>query len=536
VHIKTVRLRDFKRFADLTISGLAPTARLIVLAGPNGTGKSSLFDGFRAWHGWSSNVGSRWDEGYHVRRDPTATKQLNLNERVEVDFFEPLSNDFSVRRGLMYFRSAYRHEAEFTTNQISRMGSIMDAPKIGRMIDVDIKVADNYQRLVSSSVDAIYGGQHDTATVSALREDLLGPLRNSMRRLFGDLIVRGLGDPLQGGSFYFEKGAAIDFHYRNLSGGEKAAFDVILDVFAKRDAYPDAVWCIDEPELHLNTRLQSQLLDELLKLLPHTSQLWIASHSIGMMRKAWDIQRERPDTVQFLDFEGCDFDRPVTMQPAAITRAFWRRTLEVALDDLAQLVAPASLVLCEGAPRSGSGPGEFDAACYRRIFGDVYTDTDFISVGNEHDVRHDTLRLGYSIQTLVSGTKVIRLVDRDSKTPQEIEASVAGGVRVLSRRHLEAYLLDDEIISRLCVSAGRPELAESLIEIKGRLLQDSTLRGNPGDDFKSISGGLQVEARRLLGLERAGSNADAFLRDVLAPLITPETTVYRALEADIFSE
>jgi AAA domain, putative AbiEii toxin, Type IV TA system len=534
VHIRGARLVGFKRFADLTIAGLAPTARLVVLAGPNGTGKSSLFDGFRTWHGWTAPVGNPWEEAYHLKRDPAAPNTLGPNQRVQVDFFEPLPADGAQLRGLLYFRTAYRHEADFTTSHIARMGSILDATKINRMIDVDTKVADNYQRLITSSVDALYGGQHDSTTVKALREDLIGPLRESMSRLFDDLIVRGLGDPLQGGSFYFEKGTAKDFHYRNLSGGEKAAFDLILDVFAKRDAYPEAVWCIDEPELHLNTRLQAQLLEELLNLLPAASQIWIASHSIGMMRKAWDIQRASPDAVQFLDFESRDFDSPVVMQPVPITRVFWQKTLQVALDDLANLVAPAVVVLCEGAPTSGSGSGEFDAACYRQIFGNTHPDTDFISVGNEHDVHHDKLRLGQSIQALITGTNVIRLVDRDSKTSTEIRVYGTDGVRVLSRRHLEAYLLDDEVIERLCISTGHPEATASLIEMKRQLLGKSVDRGKAPDDHKSIAGELQVEARKLLRLTIAGSNAEAFMRDVMAPLITTDTGTYSALETDIF--
>ena len=46
MRIKRVRLRGFKRFDDLTIDlGDAP-ARFIALVGPNGCGKSSVFDAF----------------------------------------------------------------------------------------------------------------------------------------------------------------------------------------------------------------------------------------------------------------------------------------------------------------------------------------------------------------------------------------------------------------------------------------------------------------------------------------------------------
>ena len=48
MRIKKVRLKNYKRFTELTIADLPETARLVVLVGPNGTGKSSVLDSFPA--------------------------------------------------------------------------------------------------------------------------------------------------------------------------------------------------------------------------------------------------------------------------------------------------------------------------------------------------------------------------------------------------------------------------------------------------------------------------------------------------------
>jgi len=155
----------------------------------------------------------------------------------------------------------------------------------------------------------------------------------------------GLGNPLENGTFFFTKGATQDWRYKNLSGGEKAAFDLIVDFVVKIEKFNNTVFCIDEPEAHMNPRLQGALLEELFTLLPACSQLWIATHSIGMMRRARDLAAVHPGEVIFVDFEGHDFDQPQILEPVLPTRTFWERSLRVALDDLAELVAPRQVIL-----------------------------------------------------------------------------------------------------------------------------------------------------------------------------------------------
>ena len=531
MRITSAHIQSFKRFHDLTIRDLPETARLVVLAGPNGTGKSSLFDAFRIWSG-AHGLGINADREYFQKK---GLNEIDWSRYVNINFDQALPTDDAGKRKMFYFRTAYRNEPDFTVGSLQNLGPV--SSRVNRFIDNDTTVMENYQRLVSASVQGLYSGDHDTSSVKELRETFIGTLRTSMSNVFGDLLLSSVGDPLKDGSFFFEKGASKNFHYKNLSGGEKAAFDLLLDIIVKRASFNDSIYCIDEPEMHMHSRLQFLLLSELLTVVPSNCQLWIASHSIGMMRKTKELQSQNPKSSVFLDFQDVDFDKPVVLEPVKVDRKFWVRTLNVALDDLAELVAPERVVLCEGRPVGKGDPAkaELDASCYRTVFSAEYPDTDFVSVGNTTDVSTDRLEVGKAIQTIISGTAVVRVVDRDDRSTQEIADLKKDGIRVLSRRHLESYLMDDEILTALCEAVGQSTKVSEVLAAKTKAMADSIARGNPSDDVKSATGEIYVAVKSILKLTQAGNTAHAFLRDTLAPLVTPATAVYRQLKADIFA-
>jgi hypothetical protein len=305
----------------------------------------------------------------------------------------------------------------------------------------------------------------------------------------------------------------------------------------KWEFFDDTVWCIDEPETHLNTRVQGALLQTLVDLLPTECQLFLASHSIGFMRKAWEMAQADPGSVCFIDLQGADFDQQLVLKPVRPDREFWSRTLDVALGDLAVLVAPEQVVLCEGRPAKGQADQKaaFDAACYRRIFASEFPNVDFLSVGNALDAGQDRIDLGGAIQALSAGTTVRRLIDRDLRSAEEVRLLVDSGVRVLSRRNLEAYLLDDEVIAALCVENEQAPRIPEALAIKQEELTASIARGNDADDWKSAGGSIYVRLRKLLLLTSAGSDWNAFARDTLSRLIQPGMAVYTQLRDDIFA-
>lgn len=532
--LKKIQLKKFKRFTNTTLLDIPESAKLIILIGPNGSGKTSLFEAFKQWSGRYGYLGYESDISYISKDDPNFNNTWADN--IKIEFHCAMPSDITAKKRTFYIRSAYRNEADFTVSGLNQVGSPLDSPRINRLIDNDASVSDNYQRIVSHTIAKVFSGDSDSETGKQIREALIGEIRESMIRVFGDLILSGPGDPLKNGSFYFEKGTSKNFHFKNLSGGEKAAFDLLLDIITKRIDFNDTIYCIDEPDTHLHTKLQAKILDELYNLIPDNCQLVISTHSIGMIRKAVDLQRLFPEKVCFFDFHGKNPDDILEIKPVKITRELWKQTLSIALDDLSELVSPKRIVLCEGRPKNLIGKNiEFDAQILRRIFNENYSDTDFISVGNEKDVRSEKLELISALRSINNGIEFIKIIDRDDRSQQEIDDLLKmDGVKVLKKRDIESYLLDDEIIEKLCKSVGQDDAVKDCLKIKSDALAESISRINPVDDLKSPAGKIYIELKKRLSLTQCGNSTETFLRDTIAPLVTIETKSYRELEIEIF--
>ena len=528
MRIKSATIKDFKRFTDLTVQGIPETARLIMLGGPNGSGKSSFFDALHTWHRWTSQKSPSWEADYHVKAGRPDHGRWN-NSLSTVQFHD--SGVHPVKKSL-YVRSAYRNDPEFRITRLQRQGDLLDLIPFGRMIDNDAAVGRNYQRLASQGLVDLYGG--GSTTFDEYLEQSIGAVRDPLLRLFPDLALNSLGSPLENGTFHFSKGTSTGFAFMNLSGGEKAAFDLILDLAIARGSYDDTLFCIDEPESHMNARLQAELLSVLYELVPETCQLMLATHSIGMMRRARDIETLQPGTVVFLDFGELDFDQPQEIEPTVPDREFWQDAYEVALDDLAKLLAPERVVICEGEPMNRISGRNYshDARCYQRVFQAKCPETQFIPGGNASEVADDRRGIAYALGVLTQGTQVVRLVDRDSSSPEEVAELMSNGVQVLSRRNLESYLFDDEVLRALAHSVGKTDKADDLLAEKQRILNHRT--GDAPDDLKPASGDVYNACKDLLELTNPGNNTKTFMRDTLAPLIKPGTVVYDELKRDIF--
>ena len=346
-----------------------------------------------------------------------------------------------------------------------------------------------------------------------------------------NLVLRGaLQDfgAMGSGAFRFSKGTASDFHYKNLSGGEKAAFDMLLDVFIKREEVPDAVYCIDEPELHVATGLQGQLIGSIRDLLPDSAQLWIATHSIGIVREANRIYQNNRNEVTFIDFSSHDFDQPVCIKPSNPNRSFWMNIYDITLDDLSSLVAPRQVVFCEGDVNKHTNG--FDARCYNELFKDDHPDTLFISRGGANQVVQSD-HLIEILKAVSEGITVIKLIDKDNMSLEERKREINKGIRVLRQRELEDYLYQPNVLRTFLSSKGCEAHIDDILIERERLLTNS--EGPP--KVKNISQELHRYIGKKTGLTDLGRSREAFALDHLVPALRNTTDVFKQLGQDIFN-
>lgn len=528
--IREIKLTNFKRFTETTIINMPATARLIMVVGPNGCGKSSLFDAMYMWYRGHLAQNRTWDETYHRKQIPGASG--SWNNTVAVQLHDPQPSSEEAKRKAIYARSAYRNDPEFRLDSLSQVAPATQEFRFNRLIDNDQAVSLNYRRLVSQGFEDVYERAAPSLTMAEFREGSIGEIRDAIQRLFPDLVLNSLGNPLSAGTFRFNKGDSKAFLYKNLSGGEKAAFDLLLDILIKRKEFDDTVFLIDEPDAHMSPALQGALLDELYRAVPANSQLWLATHSIGMMRRARDLAQSHLGSVAFLDFDGINFDLPVTLRPIEPNRPFWKRAMQIALDDLAGYVAPEQVILCEGGRIEGGR--DFDAECYNAIFQSEFPHVVFLGAGNASDIENDPRGVGRLLSALTPDIGVCRVIDRDDRTDDEINTLHSKGVRVLSLRTIESYLLDDAVLKAMCTAFGVHEVTSQLLEAKAVALQTSIDAGGPKDDLKRPAGDIYNAAKRFFPDRKLGSDSRAFMKGVCAPLINPGTPLYERLRNDIF--
>jgi len=449
VKVKHLRLKRFKRFDDLTIDLGEHPARIVALVGPNGCGKSSIFDAFeeklKDVKGAQRNEEAWFFDKFAFHPDEALRNQgYNKNQAITLTFADAGK---SVAKKTFHIRSAYRFTPSLDVKSVSAQPNIIeDNRRPHSSIALDNRLQENYERLLGLAYGEFERGEK---TGEQVRNELLWRINDVLTEVL-DVRVSSMGNVIASkGQLYFEKEDARDFPYQNLSSGEKEVIDLVVDLVVRTPEFDDTIYCIDEPELHLSTAIQRRLLVAIERLIPQTCQLWVATHSIGFLRA---LQDELADKSAVLDFsERNYFAGTQTIHPVIPTRENWQRIFEAALDDLVGLIAPERIVYCEGRAEPGAAGEDqgLDAFVYNEIFGKDYPTTLFVSSGGTNEVKNYGSLAIKVLQKAFLDVDLLLLHDRDTRTDQECTAWLnnAPHHRMLARREIENYLLDFDVLA-----------------------------------------------------------------------------------------
>jgi predicted ATPase len=525
MRVKKLQLKEFKRFDDLTIDLGENPQKIVAMVGPNGCGKSSIFDAFeeklKDFRNWGGEEPFFFYKAFfyvdELQRKTTYNKHNSINIIVD---------DGPIKRNSFYIRTSYRFTAKLNINTIEAMPSILefrDEPISS--IALDTRLESNYKRMMGNAYSDFFAG---SKTGSQVREELIEKINKILKNIL-DIEISDLGNVFnKKGQFYFKKGNVKDFPYANLSSGEKEIVDIILDLFVKIPEYNNTVFCIDEPELHINTAIQRKLLIEIDKLIPDNCQLWVATHSIGFLRA---MQEELNAKSQILDFSEKDyFTGSQIIIPITSNRTNWKRIFNTALEDLSDLISPKRIIYCEGKDTPGANGQErgLDAQVYNNIFSVKYNDTIFVSSGGntELDQRSD---IAIKILTKVfNDLEILVLKDRDissGKINNENDRQMylqnnPGYHRILKRFEIENYLYDKEILKRYCetnhLHFDETDYDNFVTDIINQNLKDQTNR------IKNICNII------------TSMNSEIFKQN-LSNFIIEDTDVFKELEGCIFN-
>ena len=552
MNVTRLHLANFKRFTDLTIdlSSCAGAPKLVLLIGANGSGKSSMFDAFEYLSGQHKGAPLGLDvfglalHSGDVER--AYVRYLKKNPDADMSVSCAFGGGFEISRSnasqavaappkwdvqsAFYGRSSLRTIPELRGGRTTGepVGADRDRPR--RYIDQDRRFETDVSEMTKRIHDEVWESEFDA---DQLRAKFVDPLNEALTRIFANgsptqLHLTRISPALEDRppDIRFRKGAS-EVHYDLLSSGEKEVFNILLNLFVRSEHYANAIYFIDELDVHLHTRLQHALLREVVEhWIPDCSQLWTASHSLGFIEYASDAA-----DAAVVDFDDLDFDRPQLLTPSPKSAEIF--DIAVPRDSALKVFPNKTLVLVENT----------DAPLYNAI-----NLPDFLFVA-----ARDKNAVGLQVR---AGEDFRGLIDRDYIGAEEVEALRREQPRlfVLGYYSIESYLFHPRNLAALSppgfdeteyrqrvrerLAAGRDRLLMTLersrssyeiIKMLPKETKDRAMReiadATASEDFETFYPFLDMKSQRPgdylapFNLQRLDLVGTAWLRDAIAAVL-----------------
>lgn len=318
--ISKIHLSNFKRFTDLLIDNIPNTTKLVVLIGSNGSGKSSLFDAFGfVDSAIKGDVGINEEFWNYFRKKSEIPLSVNIvyDENKEFTISNENFNKPPFSNTAFYGRTSFRQIPRLTRTSLGQGGRFdfqkdSDRPKF--FIERDNRFENDVEKITEIILKDFFRSKESNEQI---RNKYIDPINSALKNIFGTgngtkLQLIEIIPPLEGkvAQITFKKGNS-EIHYNYLSAGEKEVFNLLINLLSRGSLYQETIYFLDEIDLHLNTKLQYNLLKEITEnWIPQNCQLWTATHSLGFIEYA-----KQTDIASIIDFDDLDFDLPKILSP-----------------------------------------------------------------------------------------------------------------------------------------------------------------------------------------------------------------------------
>ena len=183
--LKRIHLKEYKRFNNLTIDLGDTPARIIALVGPNGCGKSSVFDAMLYTLNTYTYIGNtnRKDYTYHSLMNNPGYSCDNVVLEFENGSFNSIFQEkrkLGLQNTIFSFRSSFRYNGKLDVKEAKAVSEIRENNYgASSASDIDQRIEQNYRRIQIKYNNYL----HDTdCKPSEAKAHIIGELNASLKK------------------------------------------------------------------------------------------------------------------------------------------------------------------------------------------------------------------------------------------------------------------------------------------------------------------------------------------------------------------
>lgn len=492
MYIREIYIKSFRHLHDIHLGPFSQPPEhsdLVVLAGPNGGGKSSILEllGYALSNAWTLNWALRRSfptNAFEVAVTVTPTERELVREYLRLSkisyaddvlrYFEEngtyyraynyvegmyqknsalynrihdlvtnaLRNQYNRPLGFFLKSDRFYPQEGFRRDRIFNYEEIMNREYIWGMAfnTSDVQYKDMFEFLVQQRYHYFrhygeYCYYRDTSGVDqgAVPSDPLKPYDELLQKLFNGYGFSYKKEEIPSNLFIkLPSGDIVPFG--DLSSGEKEVF-FILSFFLRHDV-SNAVIVIDEPELHLHPELARTLIRTMQAIKPG-NQIWLATHNTEIIDEAgrdrvFYIARNR-DTQDSVVTPGTDEMEAV-------------RQLKELFGYAGYVGVAKNIVFLEGMDSSS------DRKMFTNLFPEYGSQIKFVPSQTSENLARINAAILSILESNLGWIQFYLIRDRDfltSSVIQSLSGHYSGRLHVLARYHIENYILDEEIIAKV---------------------------------------------------------------------------------------